>query len=598
MLPDQPAVDKEFDYVVPAGVAVQVGDVVRIPLHGRHVGGWVTAVDVESDPALILRMVRKVSGRGPSADILDLAGWAAWRWAGRRAQLLRTAAPGAVVRDLPAPAPHAPATPTGSDWLEKSLDLPCGVLRLAPGADRYAVVRAAVGRPSPVAGGRTLVLCPSVGEAVRLGERLRRGGVAVAVLAGSGAPAAEDAHAWAAAAAGSVVVGARAAAWAPVGPLGRVVVLDEHDERYQQEQAPTWHARDVVMERARRAGAPCLLVSPTPTLEALTWGELVTTDRSTERRGWPPVVVIDQRDGDPQLGPLFSEDLVRALHGPGRVVCVLNRTGRVRLLACGSCRSIARCDVCDAAVVIDELPEGVSALTCPRCSTQRPTVCLVCGGARFANLRLGVSRAREELAALVREPVGEVTAQSGPVGEERVLIGTEAVLHRSTGADVVAFLDMDQHLLAPRYRSGEEALALLALAARLVARGGGGAGRSRSGGRGRVLVQTRHPDHPSLQSAVRADPSLLAEADAAVRAAVGLPPFRALAVVSGAGAPSFIDELHALVAADGAPGLEIIGPVEGRWRLRAPDHRALCDPLAAVRRPAARMRIEVDPLHA
>ena len=395
-----------------------------------------------------------------------------------------------------------------------------------------------------------------------------------------------------------MVVGARAAAWAPVGPLGRVVVLDEHDERYQQEQAPTWHARDVVMERARRAGAPCLLVSPTPTLEALTWGELVTTDRSTERRGWPPVVVIDQRDGDPQLGPLFSEDLVRALHGPGRVVCVLNRTGRVRLLACGSCRSIARCDVCDAAVVIDELPEGVSALTCPRCSTQRPTVCLVCGGARFANLRLGVSRAREELAALVREPVGEVTAQSGPVGEERVLIGTEAVLHRSTGADVVAFLDMDQHLLAPRYRSGEEALALLALAARLVARGGGGAGRSRSGGRGRVLVQTRHPDHPSLQSAVRADPSLLAEADAAVRAAVGLPPFRALAVVSGAGAPSFIDELHALVAADGAPGLEIIGPVEGRWRLRAPDHRALCDPLAAVRRPAARMRIEVDPLHA
>ena len=93
VLPDVAAIDKEFDYLVPSGVAVALGDVVRIDLHGRRVGGWITALDVEPPEGVALRPLARVSGRGPAADLHDLARWAAWRWAGRRATFLRTASP-------------------------------------------------------------------------------------------------------------------------------------------------------------------------------------------------------------------------------------------------------------------------------------------------------------------------------------------------------------------------------------------------------------------------------------------------------------------------------------------------------------------------
>ncbi|MGH7733378.1 MAG: hypothetical protein ACREOE_06670, partial [Gemmatimonadales bacterium] len=140
---------------------------------------------------------------------------------------------------------------------------------------------------------------------------------------------------------GCVAVGSRAAALAPLPALAAAVVLDAHDEVYHEERAPTWCAWQVVAERARRDGAPCVLVSPCPTLDVLAAGRLVVASRHDERAGWPVVEVVDRRGDDPRAG-LYSErlvDLVRwAVDGDGRrVVCVLNRTGRVRLLACAAC---------------------------------------------------------------------------------------------------------------------------------------------------------------------------------------------------------------------------------------------------------------------
>jgi primosomal protein N' (replication factor Y) len=464
--------------------------------------------------------------------------------------------------------------------LSSALGRERGVLRLAPGVDRYPLVHAAA-VDATRRGGSCLVLCPAVDEAQLLGRRLAREGLTVAVVVDDDRPR-RAAGEWARAAGGAtVVVGARSAAWAPVRNLRRVLVLDEHDEVHQQEQSPTWHARDVVLERARRVGAPALVVSPCPSLEALAWGNLVTTDRATERQGWSRVEVVDQRELDPALGPLFSPRLVDLVRGTGRVVCVLNRTGRARLLACGSCNTIARCERCEGAV--SDL--GAGELACGRCGTTRPVVCVVCGGARFKNLRLGVSRAREELAALVGEPVAEVTgstAQSADGFEARVVIGTEAVLHRVDRADAVAFLDFDQELLAPRYRAVEEALGLLARASRLVHRG-----RTTSG---RVLVQTRSPEHPVIVAARLADPGRLADSEGLLRRALGFPPAVAMAVVSGAAAEAFM-------AALGRPeGVRVQGPVDGSWRLVADDHGPLCDALSSVRRPPGRLRIEVDPL--
>jgi primosomal protein N' (replication factor Y) len=549
---------KRFDYLAPPDTPV--GALVRVTLHGRRVGGWVVEVGATPPPGVALRAVNKVSSLGPSAEVVDVAEWAAWRWAGRVTSLLRSASPPTAVRGLPPPEPRLPVTA-----LEALPDGPRSVVRLPPAADAYPLALAAAAAGS----GDALMLCPSVGAAGLLATRLRRGGVPVALVPRD----------WARAAAGGcVVVGARAAAWAPMPKLSAVVVLDAHDEVYQEERAPTWNAWQVAAERARRADAPCVLVTPCPTLEQLAWGELVVGSRSDERAGWAPLEVVDRRRDDPRSG-LFSTRLVNAVRGTGRVACVLNRKGRAKLLACAACGEPARCERCQARV------ESASAevLSCPRCGLTRPFVCQSCGSVRLKLLRLGVARVREELEALVGEPVADVTAETEDVPAARVLVGTEALLHRLAPGDVsvVAFLDIDQELLAARYRAGEQALALLARASRLV--GGRGAG-------GRVLVQTRVPTHEVLDAALHADAGRLAAVESGRRAALGFPPYAALAAVSGDGAGDF-------AAALAASTVEVLGPDDdGRYLLRAPTHQALCDALAATPRPGGRLRLEVDPL--
>jgi primosomal protein N' (replication factor Y) len=212
-------------------------------------------------------------------------------------------------------------------------------------------------------------------------------------------------------------------------------------------------------------------------------------------------------------------------------------------------------------------------------------VCEACGATTMKSLRVGVSRAREELEALVGEPVAEVTA-TAPAGRDaataRVVVGTEAVLHQlGGGVGTVAFLDFDQELLAPRYRAAEQALALLVRGARLLG--------PRAGG-GRLVLQTRLPRHPVVLAALQADPARVSADERPRREQLALPPATAVAAVSGPVAQEFIE-------AFGAPlGVDVLGPADGRWLLRAADHRTLCDALAATRRPPGRVRVEVDPL--
>ena len=420
---------------------------------------------------------------------------------------------------------------------------------------------------------------------------------------------------------GCVVVGARAAALAPLERLAAAVVLDAHDEAYHEQRAPTWCAWELVAERARRDEAPCALVSPCPTLELLEVGRLVTPSRRAEREGWPTLEIVNRRGDDPRTG-LFSErvvSLVRwAAQNPGRrVLCVLNRTGRVRLLACASCHELARCEHCNGPL---ELLEDLDSrlLRCRRCGVERPVVCARCGAGRMRALRVGVSRVREELEALAGVRVGEVsgpvgrppsrprptedsgaptrtdapTAKSGSVdADAAVVVGTEAVLHRVQVADAVIFLDFDTELLAPRMRAAEEAMALLARAARLVSVSTC-TPTAPDRAPGRLLVQTRLPGHEVLSAATSADPGRICAAEREVRRALGLPPFSALALVSGPGADAYGKALH-----EAAPvGVEVSGPVEGRWSVRATAHAQLCTLLDSVSRPPGRLRVEVDPV--
>jgi primosomal protein N' (replication factor Y) (superfamily II helicase) len=565
VLPDLPAVDRTFDYLVPEpfGDQVRVGTIVRVELHGRRVRGWVVELDEVPAPGVDparLKPLAKVSSHGPPPEVVSLAAWAAWRWAGRWVHLLRTASPPVAVR-TPAPPPRSPGEGRAGA---------VEVLRVPPAADRWPLILEAV------ADGPSIVVVPEVDTAQRLAGRLRRAGHDVALLAGE----VRGADFVAAASGRASVVGTRVALWAPIpdAELRSILVVDEHDEAMQAEQAPTWHARDVAVERARLADVPCRLVSPVPSLDALAVGQLVVP--AGERSGWAAVEVVDRREDEPGRSTLLSSPLTKHLLGGGQVVCVLNRLGRSRLLACAACGQVADCERCGAAVAIDA--GAAERLRCRACGTERPAVCFACGRGRFKNLRAGVARVREELEALVREPVVEVTATAGDPGDSRVSIGTEAVLHRlpAGSVGVVAFLDLDQELLAPRIRAAEQALALLSRGARAV----GG----RRGG-GRLLLQTRHPEHPVVRAAVLGDPGRVAEVELPRRNELRFPPAAAVALVSGPSAPAW---------ADGAPdvlGVEVRAGGDGTWLVRADDASALADFLELAPRPPGRVRIEVDP---
>ncbi len=598
---------------------------------------------------VVLREITKVVGPGPDQALIELAEWGARRWAGRRLHFLRAATPlpshswtqvaqsassgtppqlsigadegwelarqafeelreSVQAGGLPGEAPSEceppecvrPLVGDAAGWVR--------VLRWAPGRSRAGIALAVLQR------GPCLLLTPSQHDADLLERALRT----------AGHPVGRHPRDWASGAGGGSVVGSRAAAWAPVGGLRTIVVFDEHDERYQDERTPTWNARDVAVERGRRAGAVVLLVSPVPSPEAVWRAPILRPSRHSERLGWPQLSVIDRRELDPREG-LYPAALVAELRAGGRTIVVYNRTGRARLLACTRCGELCRCDRCGAALRSIISPgepardgqqgeagdsgPGIGAdvsnapvrqveaarprlLRCSADGSERPEICGHCGATRLAVLRAGVSRVREELEALVGEPVEEITGASahrgprpppeptpGPAGAPasfpRVVVGTSAVLHRVHRADAVIFLDLDQELLAPRYRAGSQAMAQLALAARILG------GRQRGG---RLVVQTRQPDHEVLQAVLHADPEHWLRPELQRRADLQLPPTRALALLEGGGAAAFAAELVRLNPQQtlGAGEVTVLGPTRGRYLVRALDHEVLSTALRGV----------------
>ena len=609
VLPDVAGFDKELDYSVPLRMAddMRPGCVVRVPLQGRRVRGWVLEFPASPQPGLVLRPLARVSGWGPEPALIELASWAAWRWAGRRRSLLATASPELAVKSLPAPAPASasvqppasaqPPVPEASNrraarhagaellrqaWRAARPENPgAQILRLPPAASATELVLAAAEH------GPVLVLAPTTSRAENGAAALRARGASVALLP----------HEWAQARAGArVVLGSRGAAWGPCPGMASVMVLDAHDEAYVQGQAPTWGAPAVAAERAARAGARCFWVTPCPTLELLAAARRThLPSRDEERAGWAALQVVDRRREDPRAG-LFSRQVVDLVRGPGRVVCVLNRKGRAQVVDCAACGELATCERCGSALLMATATAGTGErgngerLLCRRCGESRPVVCAKCGSTALRALRLGTAGVRDQLEALTGRPVGEVSAGSGALPAAQVLIGTEAVLYREAelqragGAAAVAFLDFDQELLAPRFRAGEEALALLARAARLV----GGRG-------GRVLVQTRTPSHPVLKAALLADPARLTTAEEPVRRELRLPPFSALALVTGPGACEMAKALRDS-AVTRQRGVELSELDDDRFVVRAADDASLADALAAAGRPSKRARVEVGPL--
>ncbi len=597
VVPDVPAIDREFDYLVPDRHAtrVGVGTIVRVPLHGRNVRGWVVADGVEPSTGETLLEIARVSGVGPDESMIDLCRWAARRWLGPVVTFLRAATPPNAVtaratrRVAPArhtSAPPEPGTDAGAGRLAADV-APRGltVVEWAPQRDRRPLVEALL-----LTEGSTLMVTADTARLAPLGQWLQSRGWRV-LIDHSTLPASVRTKVWRDASGGAcVILAGRVGALAPVPDLGRVVIVDDGDEALAEERAPTWHARDLLVERARRDGIAAVVVATVPSLESLHIAtKTLALSRAARRGDWPRIEIVDRRADPPGAG-LFSDEITAALRREvdrDRLsLCVLNRRGRVRLLACGACDHLMRWDA-----------ETSPAWTSPTEGGGRPRVCPRCAASNLRLVRAGISHLADDLRALlVGASVVEVDTDTEalrlPAGG--VAIGTEALLHRREvrRADpaTIVFLDFDQELLAPRIRASEQALRLVVRAARVAT------------GRGRVLIQTRSPDHEVLRAAASASPGAFLAAELARRTEAHLPPAVALAEVRGdlEAAEALVTQLNRLEHR--TRGVTVLGPAargeHASVLVSAPDHESLSGALAvevvAARRVGA-LRGFVDP---
>ena len=570
VVPDVTGVDKIFDYLVPEALAetVRVGVRVRVPLHGRNVAGWVVEIGKPSVglDAKKIKSVIKVLGLGATIEIVDLAVWATKRWAGRMRSFISTAAPETLVKSVPSARYMPRAVQYASDAFEKIKDFGGGLITVAPLTNLAPFISAVA------CDGPTIVVMPTQHRVKLLAAALRANNFSVAQWP-------QD---WALAYGGvDVVIGTRSAVWAPVEKFANIVVVDEHDDLLQEERSPTWHARDVAIERASRVGARCVLLSPIASLAARKWaGDRRVVDTQGK---WPEVLIVDRNKDEQWSRSLISSELIAELRDKSRrVVCVLNSKGRARLTACGSCRNILRCEKCDAALNQSDN----TMLDCPRCGESRPVICQVCGSSSCAVLKPGVARLREELEAAANRAVFEVTAATESVNERcNVFVGTEAVLHRVQSADTVVFLDIDSELLAPRYRANEIVATLVVHAARLV---------GRSNQNQRILLQTHTPDNAFLVGLKIGDLNQYFASDDARRSLLKFPPYGSIAQVSGKGTKAFLDSLNESLEYSAV--VQTMNKDTENGLIRAENWQQLTDVLSSAQRPAkSRLTFHIDP---
>ena len=574
VVPNVSGVNKTFDYLVPESLKnVKVGSIVRVELQGRRVDAWV--IDEVVRPGLIkFKDVISLLSEGPSEEVVQLSQWAAQRFCGPVRAVLSSASPSLRIKKLGTRHSGA-ARKSGQRGVvaeaEELFDNQRGGVLVWPAPRPLRPVL-----ESGISRGRTLVVTPSVGFARTIAQALRREGLSVALMPDDWQRAAEGVD---------VVVGARSAVWASIPELKSIIVLDEHDERLQDERSPTWHSRDVAIERARALGIPCLLVSPLPTVSATHWaGSQAVRFVEPASGDWPSIEVVDPYSdlGDeekPQFG-LLSSRLIEVLRDKSKtVVCILNTKGRSRLLSCKACKAIIRCEKCDAAVIQNE--EGI--LECNRCGAHRPATCQSCSSNALALLRKGVAKMRDEIEKAALRQVVELSAETTVAANAAslVYIGTEAALHRVSSADVVVFLDFDNELFAPTYRAGEQAWTLLIHATRLL----------KGSSKALIVLQSQDASNTQYTDFVSPDPQLLIEREQKKREVMQLPPYAAMARVVFAD-PTFnpADWAHCkLVFSSSVKTAEFL--------VRAENDEALSQGIAQLRDElSTRFRCYVDPM--
>jgi primosomal protein N' (replication factor Y) len=570
-------VDGGFRYAIGDAIDVVPGSLVRVPLGGRRVRGFVIEVDAESTDGL--KPIAAVSGDQPVFDpaLLETLRWAAQHYVTPLATMLERAVPPNNPRRPPRTInPPPPGVSQPWDWAVDAARggrriPPTAVLTSRPPTDTIAataLVLLSIGRS-------TLIITSTAEEAESLFEGVSGLAPGHTVIAHGDMTDRAVTGAWSRANAPSVVIGTpRVSCW-PIANPGLAVVVEEGRRAMKDRQTPTLAVREILRHRSQRERFPLVVVGPTPSTEILALGSTVL--RTEVSRLWGLVEVVDRRTeltGGGTLTDPVKRAIAAVTRRGGRTFVFGHRRGYSAATRCVACRSVRKCPGCGSR------PDPGDR--CTRCGAEL-SGCVECGGTRFEPLGAGVGRVVAEIGRIVGSENVRPAPEEAPivVGTERDLIGVE-------GLDLVVIPDFDGLVHGTNYRAAEDALRLGARLAGSVGRGSGQ----------RMMIQTSEPDHPIVRALVKADPIPALEAELGIRESMGYPPSGELLVIEATGG-DMVPDLGAV-----SDQCTILGPApraDGlRWLLAAPDLRrtkATLRPLVQRWRDAGtRVRIDVDPI--
>jgi primosomal protein N' (replication factor Y) (superfamily II helicase) len=621
--------DRPFDYSVPAAMATDAvpGCRVKVRFAGQDVDGYLLARTDETDHRGRLQPLRRVVSPEPvlTPAVAELSAALAERYAGTRSDVLRLAVPPRHATTEKAPSPPAPAPRVDlqaarAAWQgHEPADAFLG--HLADGGAPRAVWSAAPATEWPLllahaaataysSGRGTLICVPDRRDVDRVGAALTvvlGEGHHVELTADSGPAARYRDFLAVLRGARRIVVGTRAASFAPVHDLGLVVIWDDGDDLHAEPRAPYPHTRETLLLRADAEHAAALVGGVARTVEAdyllrTGWARELAPPRSLVReRVRVDVAGATDRELDRDAHaraariPTAVHDTIRAGLEAGPVLVQTPRAGYVATLACEGCRTPARCSQCSGPLLIGRPSSPPSCRWCG--ATEAAWRCPVCGHAGLRAPVLGDARTAEELGrafpgATVRTSSGERVIASVDARPAIVVATPGAEPVAESGYAAVVLLDTWLPLARADLRAAEEAVRRWANAAAMVAPGG-------------RVIAVGNPTHPALQALVRWDLAGFAERERRERQEAHLPPASRLATITGE--PGAVDDALTLLSPPASA--EVLGPVEvvdpagSRVVVRVPraDGPALSRTLSELQRlRSARkldaVRVQVDPL--
>ncbi|MDD5440459.1 MAG: primosomal protein N' [Candidatus Omnitrophica bacterium] len=563
------ALDKTFHYSIPPELTddIAVGKRVFVEFGPKETVGYVVGFSSTTDAAGTVKPVRSVIDKEPiiSGEVLGLARWIRETYCSSLGEALQAVVPGVLKKGKVAVRTRAKGTEGPERAIEPSeahvMNQEQGIalaritetitkkrhevflLHGITGSGKTEIYLQAIARVLEY--GRTsIVLVPEISLTPQALERYKaRFGDRVAVVH-SGLLGSVRYREWERIRTGEarIVVGARSAIFSPVRDLGLVVVDEEHETTYKQEDAPRYHARDAAIERGRLASCPVILGSATPSLESYYAAmngryELVRLTRRIDDRPLPRVKVVDMRMevATRKKVVMFSKMLVDALTRvvgeQQQAIVFLNRRGFSTYINCRSCGYVMKCRRCDAIFVyhFDQ-----KKLVCHYCNARvdAPDICPQCKGAYVRYLGIGTEKVESELARLV--PGARISRMDRDVTAKRgahdrildefkhkkidILVGTQMVAkgHDFPNVTLVGVVNTDVTLNLPDFRAGEKTFNLITQVA-------GRSGRGDMGGE--VIIQTYAPDHYAIKSAEKHDYETFYRQETVSRQALGFPPF-------------------------------------------------------------------------